>query len=903
VQQQVAAGHPSAPAEAGESHAHAVEGVEAAREDETLGDRARDPGTVPEVGEGEVGLSGDDARHLGLADALDVGQGQADAIGPPVGQVGVHRAFAGVVLVNQARGRRPALSAGTLVPGCNLLDAVRARGGVDVEAEHGDAERAGVVEDEPLGVHPGVMGQHPGEEGCGVVGLQPRRVVGRQGEGRGVRLAEPERGKGLQHPPDPLDLGRRVAARRGGGPPPGLDLLLPARGAHGTAHLVGLCQRDTGGLGDDLEHLLVEDDDPGRLLERRDEARVEVLDLLPAVPGLEERRDHVGLHRPRPEQRDVDDEVLEALRAELADELALPGALDLEAAEGVGGADEPEGRLVVERHLGLVVEVDLGLVDPGDLRDGVGHGGLHADAEDVELEQPEGLDVVLVELAHRETQPARLHRGAVEEPGVGEHHPARVQGDVAGQAVEPLDEVEQQAQTGAGQAPAAQLRELGDRAAGVPGPDVWKGLGDLVDLLWRQAERRADVAHRVAHLVGVHHRDTGDPVAAEPLEDPLVDLGAAGRLDVDVDVGQLRPQRAAEPLHEQVVADRVDPADAEQVVDQGPGARAARGHPDTHLPDEVDHRSHGEEVRRVAELGDDLQLVGQPAPDGVQLALAGAGVASEDGGPAALLQHRLGVGAGLDGERCRLGQVDSADAEVAAGVLGALQGQRKSAGDERVGPAGIAGSDLPGHGMHGGSARQVRGVGDAVEVAGVEDDEPSGGVEDVDHGALPGVDVADGCGQHRGHGSLVGQGEQAGGMSAGSGGALGTAVADHLDHQGVPGQQPLPGPQQGAGPVGALGQQRPPDIGVRAEQHHERAARLAIATPAAPSDGARGRDRLAALAAQVGVGDQPAQGCPADTRRQPRGPSASEHRDPWVPGVTVGAASHWGLGPRAGSVR
>ena len=45
-------------------------------------------------------------------------------------------------------------------------------------------------------------------------------------------------------------------------------------------------------------------------------------------------------------------------RPELADELALTRALDLEAAEGPGRPDQLEGRLVVEGHLGLVVEVD-----------------------------------------------------------------------------------------------------------------------------------------------------------------------------------------------------------------------------------------------------------------------------------------------------------------------------------------------------------------------------------------------------------------------------------------------------------------------------------------------------------------------------------------------------------------
>ena len=79
-------------------------------------------------------------------------------------------------------------------------------------------------------------------------------------------------------------------------------------------------------------------------------------------------------------------------------------------------------------------------VDPLDLVEGVGHRRLHPDAEHVELEQAELLDVVLVELAHREAQPAGLDRGAVEQRGVGEQHAARVQRDVAGQAVEALDQ-------------------------------------------------------------------------------------------------------------------------------------------------------------------------------------------------------------------------------------------------------------------------------------------------------------------------------------------------------------------------------------------------------------------------------------------------------------------------------
>jgi hypothetical protein len=97
---------------------------------------------------------------------------------------------------------------------------------------------------------------------------------------------------------------------------------------------------------------------------------------------------------------------------------------------------------------GTAVDVDHGAVDPLDLLHRVRHGRLHADAEHVELEQPELLDVVLVELAHREAQPAGLDRCAVEQGGVGQQHPARVERDVAGQPVEPLDHAQHQVDPG-----------------------------------------------------------------------------------------------------------------------------------------------------------------------------------------------------------------------------------------------------------------------------------------------------------------------------------------------------------------------------------------------------------------------------------------------------------------------
>ena len=177
-----------------------------------------------------------------------------------------------------------------------------------------------------------------------MVGLQPGRLVGGQRERRRVGLAEAERAEGGEHRPDLLGHLHRIARgqrpRHEPGPHLGMGVLLPQR----PAHLVGLGQRAAGHPGHHLQHLLVEDDHPGGLRQRELEVGVRVDGVPPAVPGHEERRDHVALHRPGPEQRDVDDEVLERLRPELADQLPLPGRLDLEHAERAGAADQLEGR-------------------------------------------------------------------------------------------------------------------------------------------------------------------------------------------------------------------------------------------------------------------------------------------------------------------------------------------------------------------------------------------------------------------------------------------------------------------------------------------------------------------------------------------------------------------------------
>ena len=313
LQQQVTAGDLAAGPHRQGRRADAVEAVEPPGQHQALDHRAGDVRAVPEVGERVVGPARHDALHLGLADPLHLRQRQPDAVGPAIGP-SVGRGLAGDAAEHRG---------GWLVQETDRLDDVLLLRGVDVQAEDRDAALAGVVEDEPLGVHARVVGEHPGQEVRRPVRLEPGRLVGRQRERRRVGLAEAERGERLEDLPDPLDHGQGVAPAQRPGEEPHLRLRHPLQVAEGAPLLVGLGVGDAGEQRDHLDHLLVEDDHAMGLAEDGAQVVVEVRRRLPALLDVEVRGDHVALDRPRPEQRDVGDDVGEGVDTGLADQLAL----------------------------------------------------------------------------------------------------------------------------------------------------------------------------------------------------------------------------------------------------------------------------------------------------------------------------------------------------------------------------------------------------------------------------------------------------------------------------------------------------------------------------------------------------------------------------------------------------
>ena len=167
---------------------------------------------------------------------------------------------------------------------------------------------------------------------------------------------------------------------------------------------------------------------------------MEVGHRLEALLPAQVRVDGVALDRAGPDDRDLHDEVVEAGRAALRERLHLGPALDLEDAHGVGRLEHLED---LGDLLGQPVEIDAGRAVALDPLEGLVDRGEHPEAEQVELDELDRLDVALVVLDDDPVLHRRpLERGDVDERGGGDEHPAAVDAEVAREAVHPGAQLE-----------------------------------------------------------------------------------------------------------------------------------------------------------------------------------------------------------------------------------------------------------------------------------------------------------------------------------------------------------------------------------------------------------------------------------------------------------------------------
>ena len=227
-------------------------------------------------------------------------------------------------------------------------------------------------------------------------------------------------------------------------------------------------------------------------------------------------------------------------------------------------------------------------------------------------------------------------------------------------------------------------------------------LRHLVDLLRRQPEHLAEVAHRALRPVGREGGDQRRVLVAVALVDAgdqhLADVAG----EVEVDVGHRGGFVVEEAAGEEVGLHRVDVGEAGEVADDradagaaaAPGGRTRAGrvgaaHLDRHLAGELEHVAVEEEEAGEAKAADRRQLLLEPRLGFAAARVAGVALGEHVGADAGELAVGLLVlGAGVavaelggevEGEA--LGEADGLG--DGAGVLGEAGGHRRGRGERR----------------------------------------------------------------------------------------------------------------------------------------------------------------------------------------------------------------------------
>ena len=327
--------------------------------------------------------------------------------------------------------------------------------------------------------------------------------------------------------------------------------LLAAFGSHGLAQLVGVARAEPRDVDCHLHELLLEERHAEGLRQRFLEQGMQVCDRLFAVAPTDVRVHRTTLDGAGADERHLDDKVVERTRPQPRQRGHLCTRLDLEHPDGIGFAQHVVDRVL----LGDGGEVDVATVVRTDEIDGVVQGAEHAQAEEVELDEPGGRAVVLVPLQHAAPGHATpFDRAHLDDGAIADDHAPRVDAEVAREVLDLACELEDIDRQVAG---------IGDRR-----PPIG-GLRERVLLAACVPERLGHVTDGRLRAVGDDVRDLCRVVAPVRVIDVLDDLLATVALDVDVDVGRTVTLGRQEAFEQQPEHDGVGVGDAERVADRG----------------------------------------------------------------------------------------------------------------------------------------------------------------------------------------------------------------------------------------------------------------------------------------------------------------------------------------------
>ena len=425
-----------------------------------------------------------------------------------------------------------------------------------------------------------------------------------------------------------------------------LSVPRPPEGGHGAAQRVRLVRRELCRLHGEAHRLLLEQrhaegffEHPAQLVGRAVLGRGRGVDhLLQPVAAAQVGMHHVALDRAGAHDRHLDHQVVEAAGLEPRQHVHLRPALDLEDADRIRPAQHVVDLGVVLRHRG---ECQMQALVLGQQREGFADAGQHAEPQHVDLHQPERLEVVLVPF----DEGAVLHRAVADghhlrQRPARQHEAADMLREMAGEADQLGRERNGPAQQRiSGVEPGLAQAPLGTALPVHVPQRAGEGCGGVL----REPHGLAHVPRRAPPPVGDDGGGEACALATVAAVDVLDHLLAPLVLEVHVDIGGLAALARDEALEQQVDLRRVDGGDPQAVADGGVGGGAPSLAEDALAPGEAHDVVHGEEVGRVAELGDERELVHERA---AHLGRDAAGIALRGALPGQRLQVLLRRGAG-----------------------------------------------------------------------------------------------------------------------------------------------------------------------------------------------------------------------------------------------------------------
>ena len=341
---------------------------------------------------------------------------------------------------------------------------------------------------------------------------------------------------------------------------------------------------------------------------------MEVFGLLFALLARDEVVHHARTERPRPVERHQCDDVLESIALEAFFQILCRTRLGLEHGRGVAVGKELVYLRIVEPQ---ILEPEIRPVRMAAHKThGFVQNGERTQAEEIELDQTDGLDIVLVVLRDCGIRTFRtIQRAEVGQPPGRNQHAAGVHAHIARQFLQLAGQSEEFAHFLFLVVARLQLRLHLQRLFQRHRLHAFDRhqLGELVAISVGHVEHTADVAD---HRLGTQCAEGGDlrngvvPILVLDVQDHLLAFVLA---EIHVEVGHRHPLRIEEALEQQIVGKRIEVGNPQRVSHQRTGTGAAP-RPDRHVVvlGPVDEVRHDQEVARKTHLNDGAQFEFEP---------------------------------------------------------------------------------------------------------------------------------------------------------------------------------------------------------------------------------------------------------------------------------------------------